>query len=97
MVAKVANHCGVLTTVNLPVPQTLEVEREFWDFHKADWQKLNADLAEVNWDEVFPSTKFCTAEEVDKCVEAFTDLVLALARKRRPTRRGFAKSPLTPG
>ena len=38
---KITDHAFIVATLSFKVPQRVEVEREFWQFNKADWKSLN--------------------------------------------------------
>ena len=56
--AAVADHNGVLTQVKFKIPETASHEREVWHFSDADWERLESNIEDANWDfliTTFPS------------------------------------------
>ena len=45
------DHDGVLTSVNVTVPATRPVRRQVYDFKRADWKQLKANLSGIEWGE----------------------------------------------
>ena len=87
---KLADHSLVEATLELQVPTTAEVERECWNFAKADWKGLNELFASTNW-----VTFFDTAD-VDVLTERFTEYVLSAARSYIPVRMQKLKKSTHP-
>ena len=50
VVPKIADHSGVLVTVDLDTPQTRRHSRLVWHYNKADWDALRDALDENTWD-----------------------------------------------
>ena len=46
---KIADHKLVEVVLPLPVPESAVVRRLVWDFKKADWERLEADLYQTDW------------------------------------------------
>ena len=84
---KLADHQAVLVNVQLNLPKTVTVQREYWLFNKADWTALQRDLEAVDWDQVlFEGENEATPELADEAVERFTNFVLTSARKHVPSK-----------
>ena len=49
---KIRDHRYVLTKMRASVPDTIEVQREVWNFSKADWARLKDELREHDWSEL---------------------------------------------
>ena len=47
---KFSDHHPVLTEVQLELPTVREVPRECWEWSKANWKDLNAELAATDWE-----------------------------------------------
>jgi len=76
---EIADHKLVLVRLHLGLPATERVQRELWQFCRADWGGLGAELASADWrwlDEVGPT----------EGAQALTNLILQAARRHIPTR-----------
>ena len=48
--AAVADHKGVLTQVKFQIPETASHQRDVWHFREADWERMDNNIQETNWD-----------------------------------------------
>jgi len=71
---KIADHSVVQVSAPLPMPHQETVTREGWKFNSADWERLNADLEEQNWETI-------NAMTADDAAAYISDTVLCLAAK----------------
>ncbi len=77
----IADHAGVLVTVDLPAPTENVTERVVWDYKFANWKSLNAELTATNFDQ------FLRDLDVDNATKIFTEKVLEAARRHIPSRK----------
>ena len=80
---QIADHKGIMVKIDLPRPQSTEVERTVWDFKHAAWDALASDLACSNH---LPSTPDPKNSDVDAAAASFIDNILRLSRQHIPTR-----------
>ena len=73
----IADHAGVLVSVELPTPVEKFTERVVWDYKFADWKGLNSALL---------ATDFQLNLDIDAATKSFTETVLLIARRHIPTR-----------
>ena len=76
----VADHKGVIVTVNLPKPETHVIERTVWDYKGVKWAMLSSELASFD----FKSAMY--GLDVNDATLFFTAKVLEIARRHIPTR-----------
>ena len=93
---QLADHNCVLVTTELGVPSVVEVERECWQWHKADWSNLRKELADTNWDQVLFVGEEPFEDLPNAAVQRFTDLVLNTARKHVPVTTRVAQKQTHP-
>ena len=43
------DHDFLIAHIECAVPETITVKREVWKYARADWMRLQSDLAEVDW------------------------------------------------
>ena len=77
----IADHCAVLTKVDLPMPKVQVIEREVWDYKYADWDALREELAATEFHALFAD------RSVDDTAEIFTGKLLEAARRHIRTRQ----------
>ena len=71
---KIADHSVIEVSAPLPMPHQEVVLREGWKFNSADWERLNADLEEANWE-------IMNAMTVDDAAVYISETILCLAEK----------------
>ena len=69
---KVADHNTVLATLKLKMPEQKAVKREVWNFKKADWDGMRAELGGADW-------TFLENTCAEEATLSFNDMVLASA------------------
>ncbi len=70
--APVADHAIVLVKMNLALPKSRVVQRQVWDFKRADWDALNEALGTTDW-------SFLDTDDADRAAAQFTEVVLDVA------------------
>ena len=76
---RIADHNGVLTQIDVPAVTESVIQREVWDFKKADWLQLQSLLERQDW-------SFLERLSVDEAATEFTNTVLRHCRVCIPTR-----------
>ena len=74
---KIADHAFIVATISFKVPQRVEVEREFWQFNKADWKGLNTFFNTTDWHTI-------VGDDVDTATAKITDYIISAARRFIP-------------
>ena len=69
---KIRDHRFVLTKMNVRIPDTKIIEREVWNFNKADWTRLKECLGDHDWSDMYGMT-------ADDAANTVTTTVLKLA------------------
>ena len=70
----IRDHPFVLTRMKVRIPDTKVIEREVWNFKKADWTKLRECLAEHNWSGLYNM-------DADDAARAVTSTILKLVEE----------------
>ena len=76
---KIADHSIVEMVLELAVPQHAPVEREVWDFRKADWERLSDTLQSCEWSDIM-------GDNVDEAAQAMTNTILSASTACIPKR-----------
>ena len=93
---KFSDHHPVLLKVALEVPTVREVPRECWNWSKARWKELNAELATADW-EALPFLGDEPFEEFShSATERFTEHLLETTRKYVPVTTKYLKKATHP-
>ncbi len=74
------DHRGVLTTVNVTVPESEPVRRKVYNFKQASWAKLKHELAGVDWGTFFAN------KNANEAAESLTARVIDAVERHVPTR-----------
>ncbi len=87
-----SDHRGILGSLELTAPQAVEIERECFDFKKADWDALRKAFADTGWDTIFPAEFGGSFEEaspdvVDDAARALSDHIMRMVRRHVPHRK----------
>ncbi len=77
---KVADHSMVVAVLEVPRPSARVIERQVWDFKKADWDGLRSALSETDWHSIL-------CKDADAAAEGLTETLLSKTREYVPTRR----------
>jgi hypothetical protein len=89
----IRDHRYVLTKMKAPVPDSVEVEREAWNYSKADWVRLKDELRQHDWTTLH-------SMNADEAATSITDIILRLAKecigKRKLEERKTTHPWLTP-
>ena len=85
----IADHKVVLVSVPIPVPTSLPCSRTVWTFAKADWERLDAMLAEHDW-------SFLVDCDPSQGAQRLTDIILSLCRECIPQRLLHSKKSTHP-
>lgn len=80
VLAPIADHCVVSTTLDVETASADPVERFVWDYCKADWTGLRAALAAVDWKSMFADNP------VDEGAEQLTRTIMDTAKQHIPHR-----------
>ena len=81
----VSDHNAVLGTVAFGVPQFHEIQREYFDYKRAPWDKIREDLETTRCDEIF-ETRDC-----DDAARYFEERITEIIRRRIPCRKSREK------
>ena len=65
---KVQDHRFVLTKFNFKVPETQTLERQVWNYGKADWTRLKELLADHDWENLRSATPSAAALELTNSI-----------------------------
>ena len=76
---RIADHNGVLSQIDVPVITETTVQREVWDFKKANWTELQSFLGSEDW-------SFLGDLVVDEAASRFVSTILEFCRRCIPTR-----------
>ena len=68
------DHRWITATIPITVPTTERVERTVWNYRDADWDRLNADLSETDWE-------FLRRMPPDEATVKLTEIILERARE----------------
>ena len=71
----VSDHNAILGTVAFGVPQFHEIQREYFDYKRAPWDKIRKYLETTQWDEIF------AALDCDKAAQFLEDRITEIIRK----------------
>ena len=71
---KIRDHRFVFTQMKVRIPDTKVIEREVWNFRKADWTRLRECLADNDWSDLY-------AMNADDAARAVTGTILQLAEE----------------
>ena len=74
---KVADHNLTLTKICAKISEHGTGSREVWEYTNADWKSMENEIIQVEWESMLP--KDCP----ESMVNIFTDLLMALVRKRK--------------
>ena len=85
-----ANHLGTQATIKFATPEEEVVERFCFNYKKADWAALNADLKSLNW------RAFLGGLDVDDAVTVFTRELLRFVKSHVPSRMVSLRSSTHP-
>ena len=77
----VSDHEAVLGTVAFGVPEVHEIEREFFDYKAAPWERICDDLADMPWNDLFSTTTCDNAALLFE--ERLTDVIRRWIRCRK--------------
>ncbi len=77
---RIADHELVQTVTRFTVPEQQTVEREVWQFAKADWERLRDSLSESDW-------SFIDADATDEAAAQLTGDILRMAQECIPRRK----------
>ena len=72
----IADHAVVQTELNLQIPESAPLRRQVWNFARVDWQRLEEELGEVDWQAISVMSSDEGAawmterilEKTDKCI-----------------------------
>ena len=81
----VSDHNAVLGTVAFGVPQFHEIQRDYFDYKRAPWDKIREDVETTRWDEIF-ETRDC-----DDAARYFEERITEIIRRRIPCRKSREK------
>ena len=87
--AAVADHKSVVTTVSFKVPETASHTREMLDFRDADWERLNTEIAEADWN-------FLRDSQPSKGAQMLTEKLLCIAERSIPKKQVSVKKSTHP-
>ena len=87
--AAVADHKSVVTTVSFKVPETASHTREMLNFRDADWERLNTEIAEADWN-------FLRDSQPSKGAEMLTEKLLCIAERSIPKKQVSVKKSTHP-
>ncbi len=76
-----SDHEGLSIKIPFTTPETEFVERECFNFQKADWESMGKDILNTNWNELLEDL------HVDDAVSVFTETLTEIVRRRIPARR----------
>ena len=68
------DHKWVTASVPIAVPKTETIQRTVWNYRDADWDKLNANLMETDWE-------FIRGMSADEGAAKLTETILKLAQE----------------
>ena len=74
-----ADHKAVLVTMPLAASGTNDLQRRGWDFSKANWHALKAELRNIDW-------SFIEVDSIDEATEKFTLELLLASQNNIPVR-----------
>ena len=75
VISGVSDHEAVLGSVAFKVPTSHTIERELFDYKKAPWTAINADLAAIDWDDKL------NGMDVDSAAVCLSDVIMEILRK----------------
>ena len=89
----IRDHRYVLAKMRAPVPDSVEIEREDWNYPKADWVRLKDELRDHDWTQLH-------SMNADEAATSITDTILRLAKdcigKRKMKEKKSTHPWLTP-
>ena len=85
-----SDHLGTKATIKFATPEEEVVERFCFNYKKADWAALNAELKSLNW------RAFLGGLDVDDAVAVFTRELLRLVKSHVPSRMVSSRSSSHP-
>ena len=71
----VADHCLVQVVVDVQTLQSVQVDRQVWDWKSANWPGQRSALSQVNWNEIF------NLDDAHDVTEKFTETILRQAKQ----------------
>ena len=69
----IRDHRYVLTKMRASVPDTIEVQREVWNYKKADWTRLKEELKDHDWAELYLMDADTAAEHVTTTILKYAE------------------------
>ena len=72
MGAKVRDHRYTMTKLNAQVPDTTKINRNVWNYSRADWAGMKEQLKERDWEDM-------RSMSADEAAETLTETILNLA------------------
>ncbi len=86
-----SDHYGILASIKLSIPESHVVERECFNYTKADWESMRKAFAETRWCDVLPPGLFadeCLSPSViDDGVRRLTMYILEVVKAHVPHRK----------
>ena len=76
---KVRDHDFLIAHIECAVPETITVKREVWNYARADWMRLQGELAEVDWSFIKSA---CPHEGAERMTELILDRAMRCIGRR---------------